>query len=229
MAIGVSTWFGLPARENFRHPYFSQSVIEFWTRWHISLSSWFRHYLFYPLGRYLLRRMGSRYLFAMEAISYFVTMLVTGLWHGVTWTFVIWGGLFGIYLLIDRAFPPGKPGFPEISRSRKFFNQIANILVTDLAVCAAWMIFRANSVEEALLFFQRLFQPIVLPHFGWWVALLTPIGLVLIIDFLQIYITPVERYWTLRLRWRVAIAAGLFLLLIVFGGQALVPFVYLQF
>src|SRR5262249_30192460 len=98
IAVGISHLFVMPATENFRQPYLSQSVIEFWTRWHISLSSWFRDYLFFPLSRFLLKRWGSRHSALIQVLSYMVTMTATGLWHGFAPTFLVWGALHGIYM-----------------------------------------------------------------------------------------------------------------------------------
>jgi alginate O-acetyltransferase complex protein AlgI len=226
IAIGISMWFGLPAMENFRRPYFSSTITEFWTRWHVSLSSWFRDYLFYPLSRYLLRRLGNKRALLVQVISYMITMIVTGLWHGLNWTFVTWGVLFGLYMVIERIVQ--QPIFEDSARLVKTFNQACNIVITFLAVSAAWIFFRASTMSEALLFFEKLFQPIIPSHNGWWFVTFMPILLLLVGDLLLFHI-PLEQFWALKLRWRVAIGAGLLTLIIILGGQALEPFVYSQF
>ncbi len=131
IAIGTAKLFGFNLMTNFKRPYFSSSVSEFWTRWHISLSTWFRDYLYIPLGG---NRVGKlRWLFNL-----FITFLISGLWHGANWTFVVWGALNGIYLIIEVLFFSKK--------SKNFFN----IILTFVLINFAWIFFRANTISDAL-------------------------------------------------------------------------------
>jgi len=149
IAIGAAQVMGYRLRENFNHPYFSKSIPEFWRRWHISLSTWFRDYVYIPLG-------GNRVSRLRYGINIFVVFLVSGLWHGANWTFVIWGGLHGIYSLVDtwiRAWckPALKSSLSWIQKSRK-------ILVTFHLVLFSWVLFRANSMHDAGVLFRHMFN-----------------------------------------------------------------------
>lgn len=138
IAIGVSKLFGFELMTNFRRPYFSASVSEFWTRWHISLSTWFRDYLYIPLGG---NRVGKfRWLFNL-----FITFLISGLWHGANWTFVIWGALNGLYLIL------------EIVVFKKKRKGLFNVLFTFILINFSWIFFRANSIENAFYIIKKVF------------------------------------------------------------------------
>ncbi|WP_321492783.1 MBOAT family O-acyltransferase [uncultured Desulfobacter sp.] len=152
MARGSARVLGYDLMENFRHPYFSKSLHEFWQRWHISLSIWFRDYVYIPLG-------GNRATKRRWRYNIFITFLVSGLWHGAGWTFVIWGGLHGVLLifenlthnfqrrLADRLFPD------KVSR----LNQGVQVAVTMGMVSFAWIFFRANSVGQAFTIIRKMF------------------------------------------------------------------------
>lgn len=136
MAIGLSLLMGFTIPPNFLTPYKSQSVTEFWRRWHISLSSWLRDYLYISLG-------GNRKGKIRTYVNLFLTMLIGGLWHGASWKFVIWGGLHGAMLTIERFFKQ----FIKIPDNR--FTRIICILFTFHFVAFCWIFFRADSFEEA--------------------------------------------------------------------------------
>jgi D-alanyl-lipoteichoic acid acyltransferase DltB (MBOAT superfamily) len=136
MAIGLARMFGIRLPLNFHSPYKATSIIEFWRRWHISLSRFLRDYLYVPLG-------GNRSGEARRLANLMVTMLLGGLWHGAAWTFVVWGGLHGVYLIMNHAWR--KIGFRlPVQRVDWFFR-----LVTFVAVCVAWVFFRADSLHTA--------------------------------------------------------------------------------
>jgi alginate O-acetyltransferase complex protein AlgI len=142
MAIGLALLFGLKLPINFNSPYKAQSIIDFWRRWHMTLSRFLRDYLYIPLG-------GNRHGAARRWINLLITMLLGGLWHGAAWTFVIWGGLHGLYLCINHAW--------QSLRSRLFGQRPAGRLeraaawgVTFLAVIIAWVFFRAETLSGAL-------------------------------------------------------------------------------
>lgn len=138
IAIGTAKLFGFNLMENFRRPYFSSSVSEFWKRWHISLSSWFRDYLYIPLG-------GNRVSKKRLLFNLLITFLISGLWHGAAWTFIIWGALNGVYLIIEVSFLK--------NRSRNFFN----ILITFVFINFSWIFFRANSISDAVYIINSIF------------------------------------------------------------------------
>lgn len=130
MAIGLGKMFGFEFAENFRHPYAATSVTDFWRRWHISLSSWFRDYVYIPLG-------GSRNGPLATYRNLLIVFLLCGLWHGANWTFVVWGLWHGLFLIAERLLP--------IAR----LPSIVTRLITLLAVILGWVFFRAQTLEQA--------------------------------------------------------------------------------
>jgi alginate O-acetyltransferase complex protein AlgI len=145
MAVGLSLCLGVDLPLNFMSPYKSTSIIEFWRRWHISLSTFLRDYLYVPLG-------GNRKGEARRYINLFLTMLLGGLWHGAAWTFVIWGALHGAFLMVNHLWRSlGLPGTRSIPGGR-----ILGWALTFLCVMVAWVVFRAGSVEEALRVYRGM-------------------------------------------------------------------------
>ncbi|MCI8851937.1 MAG: MBOAT family protein [Lachnospiraceae bacterium] len=138
LALGMSDCMGIPCRENFSLPYFSAGIREFWSRWHISLSSWLRDYVYIPLG-------GSRCSRARRNRNLMLTFLVSGLWHGDNWTFVLWGGLHGLWNMA------GKKAKPD-----RAWKRLVSILGTFAGVTLCWIFFRAESVSQAFGFLKRM-------------------------------------------------------------------------
>lgn len=143
MAVGLALMMGFRFIENFRNPYLSRSITDFWRRWHISLSTWLRDYLYIPLG-------GSRKGKVRTYINLFLTMLLGGLWHGANWTFIIWGGWHGVILAIERLLgvKPGAPAGPI-----KF---MATLIMTQIFVMLGWVFFRAPDVYAAFAFIEAM-------------------------------------------------------------------------
>ena len=143
MAIGLGLMFGIRLPVNFNSPYKAASIIDFWRRWHMTLSRFLRDYLYIPLG-------GNRHGTARRYANLMITMLLGGLWHGAGWTFVLWGGLHGLYLLINHAWralaPPLRLAHSPPSRIWK----VLSVALTFLAVAVAWVLFRATTLEGAL-------------------------------------------------------------------------------
>jgi D-alanyl-lipoteichoic acid acyltransferase DltB (MBOAT superfamily) len=146
IAQGVSAWMGFHIMDNFRHPYFSQSPQEFWKRWHISLSSWLRDYLYIPLG-------GNRRGRVRTYVNLLTTMLLGGLWHGAAWTFVVWGGIHGGWLAIHRWISERSGSKP---RETGWPGRMLKMFVTFQLVCVAWLFFRADTVGQAWSFMLSL-------------------------------------------------------------------------
>jgi len=152
MARGGAQVMGIDLMENFRHPYFSKSLREFWQRWHISLSTWFRDYLYIPLG-------GNRAAKCRWYLNLFITFLLSGFWHGANWTFVIWGALHGGMLILENA----TNHFQERLANRLFpgrgsrLNHAFQVAVTMIMVSFAWLFFRANSVGDAFTIIRNMF------------------------------------------------------------------------
>ena len=152
IAIGSARLMGFDVIQNFNRPYFSKSIAEFWTRWHISLSTWLRNYLFNPLSYYFMRRLkkDKYFLFISPelltyAIAAYFTFLMCGIWHGANFTFIIWGSLHGIYLIFGRAF------------KLKSRNRILNIIITYVLVLFSWIFFRAGNVHQAFFILKTIF------------------------------------------------------------------------
>jgi D-alanyl-lipoteichoic acid acyltransferase DltB (MBOAT superfamily) len=146
VAIGSALCFGFSIQDNFRFPYAAVGFSDFWQRWHMSLSSWLRDYLYIPLG-------GSRRGPFRTFASLMITMLLGGLWHGASWTFVLWGGLHGLYLVLQR-------GITKIIPARMkegTITQLPIALLTFLLVCVAWVFFRAHSLGQAFDIVATLF------------------------------------------------------------------------
>lgn len=148
---GSAMLLGFRLPENFNMPYFASSLRDFWHRWHISLSTWLRDYLYIPLG-------GSRKGKSSSAINLLITMLLGGLWHGASWHFVVWGAFHGLGLAINRIFDEAIARNPALKRMTDTFawNSFAHVF-TFIMVCLGWVVFRANSMTEAISVYQGLF------------------------------------------------------------------------
>lgn len=142
MAIGLGRIFGFEFRENFRYPYISHSIREFWRRWHISLSSWFRDYLYIPLG-------GNRKGKTRTYINLLVVFLCTGLWHGANWTFVLWGLYHGFFIVIERMWL-GK----RLDR-HKWISLVYTLLIVNFG----WVLFRADTIGAAIEYVKHMILP----------------------------------------------------------------------
>lgn len=142
MAIGIGHMLGFDFLENFNYPYISSSVQEFWRRWHISLSSWFRDYLYIPLG-------GNRKGTARTYLNLLIVFAATGLWHGASWNFLVWGLFYGVFLIIERL------GLNRIlAKVPKFIGWLYTMLV----VLVGWVFFRADTMSAALKYIREMFS-----------------------------------------------------------------------
>ena len=139
MAIGLGHMFGFHFKENFQYPYGADSIQEFWRRWHISLSTWFKEYLYIPLG-------GNRKGTARTCINRIIVFFFTGLWHGANWTFVIWGLWHGMFLLFETY-------CPIVKKAPKVIARIYTLLV----VCVGFVMFRADTLTEGLFMIRQMF------------------------------------------------------------------------
>jgi hypothetical protein len=154
IALGCAKALGYDLTVNFERPYMAQSVQEFWRRWHISLSTWFRDYLYIPLG-------GSRCGKWRTRFNLMITFLVSGLWHGANWTFVIWGGLNGLFQVIGNMMKPWKEGLKKICRQQDGSTglKVFNILVTFVLMTVAWTFFKAHTFADACLAVRKMMVP----------------------------------------------------------------------
>ncbi|MBE6546031.1 MAG: MBOAT family protein [Ruminococcaceae bacterium] len=155
IAIGAAKVMGFELMENFNTPYCATSIKDFWSRWHISLSTFFKDYLYFPLG-------GNRKGKKRTYLNLFIVFLVSGLWHGANWTFIFWGALHGIYQIVGRITLPtreklyDKAGIDRTTFSFKFFRIVFTFILVDLA----WIFFRANTISEAFGYISRIFTQI---------------------------------------------------------------------
>lgn len=155
IAIGAAMCMGFRLMQNFRQPYLALSPRDFWRRWHISLSSWFTEYVYIPLG-------GNRCSKARHAFNNMATMLISGLWHGANWTFVLWGGYHGILVTASGLLSKGKKVGKDDSatrRNNRFLSSLSKcigILVTFVLMMCGWVFFRANNVGDAFKAFKKM-------------------------------------------------------------------------
>ena len=154
IAIGCAKLFGMELSENFRTPYFSRSIKEFWSRWHISLSTWFRDYLYIPLG-------GNRVGKIRHCFNLMLTFLVSGLWHGAGINYILWGGIHGFYQIIETISGKNKKG--REGKRNPLLN-LFSVFLTFMAVCLAWVFFRADSVSHAWRIISLSFHEIGNPY-----------------------------------------------------------------
>ena len=150
VAIGCAKVMGFHLMENFRRPYFAVSVTDFWRRWHISLSSWFRDYLYIPLG-------GNRVSSLRCYQNVLITFVVSGIWHGANWTFVIWGAIHGLFQCVERWLGLNRR---QWSGSRKALH----IALTFCVVAFAWIFFRANSLSDAWQILHGIVSNLGMPY-----------------------------------------------------------------
>lgn len=160
MAIGVSKLLGIRISRNFHYPYFSRSIAEFWNRWHMSLLTWFRYYIYIPLG-------GSRCSKIKVIRNTFAVFLVSGLWHGANWTFVIWG-LFHALLFVPTLIKKPAYNATESMKCHKTkrktdlpysLSDIPRVLSVFILITIGWVIFRCNTIEESVLYFSKICSP----------------------------------------------------------------------
>jgi len=225
IAIGTAKLFGFSLMQNFNYPYFSRNIAEFWRRWHISLSTWFRDYVYIPLG-------GSRVGRAKRIWNIIVTFTISGFWHGASWTFIIWGFLNGLYYLPIMLRKRQKQYVDIVAKDRILpsFSELLAILTTFSFTLLAWVLFRSNSISDAFEYIFRLFSfPEASEGYsGYTQALLIAIALLVIEWFQRRKKHPLDiiSYPTM-LRWSIYITVVLAIFVLgSFGEQA---FIYFQF
>jgi alginate O-acetyltransferase complex protein AlgI len=233
IAIGAARLLGYDMMTNFRQPYFARSLSEFWRRWHISLSSWFRDYVYIPLG-------GNRQTTARRYFNLLVVFAISGLWHGAAWTFVIWGTLHGCYLVLSQALAPVREAFARVLGLSRVPGLVAWVetLWVFLLVLIGWVFFRAQSFADAMhvLTHAHIFRDfrvndlfeLGLPRFEMGLAFVMIAG-VLAVDWLLVHRPPcVLSLWEKRtFRWA-CLACG-FYGIVFFGVFDKVQFIYFQF
>jgi D-alanyl-lipoteichoic acid acyltransferase DltB (MBOAT superfamily) len=219
IARGSARLFSIELMHNFREPYLSRSITEFWRRWHISLSTWLRDYLYISIG-------GNRGTVARTYRNLMITMVLGGLWHGASWTFVAWGALHGIFLCVHRAF--GRPSHEDLRLTSP--RGLVAVTGTFALVCFAWVFFRATSLDNAFEVLGGILTLRAGPLPAADVALVVLLGLVTLgIDLFRRY----ERQpATFPIRHPIGaglLGGGAVVALVVASGSQAVPFIYFQF
>ncbi|MCA0431097.1 MAG: MBOAT family protein [Bacteroidetes bacterium] len=220
IAIGAAKLMGINLIDNFKTPYLTRSVNEFWKGWHISLTSWFREYLFIPLG-------GSRVGYARWIINIMIIFLVSGLWHGANWTFVIWGGLHGIVYLTERGF--NKLFKFKLNENFSLLNLVLGIK-NFLVVSFIWVFFRAESFEKVKMIFQGLIHNTNIPEYKLHYNYSLMFAITLIATDVVLKKNRVDSYLEKKstfVRW--AIYSVLLFGLLAMSGIENLPFIYFQF
>lgn len=241
IAKGSAQVMGFKLMDNFQQPYFARSTTEFWRRWHISLSTWFRDYLYIPLG-------GNRKGTARKYLNIMIVFLVSGLWHGANWTFVVWGLLHGSFQVIGqmtRSFRDRVADFLRINRQNKLYF-LGQILITYLLVNFAWIFFRAPNLTVALSVIKGSLTDFNLAFLRDGTIFNLGIGradfYLLLISLLLVFIVSIIQYQKISIRnkffqqniiLRWAISLGLIFSIIIFGvygpGYSASQFIYFQF
>ncbi|WP_010521713.1 MBOAT family O-acyltransferase [Aquimarina agarivorans] len=231
IAIGTSRLFGFHLSKNFAHPYFSRDMAEFWRRWHISLSTWFRDYLYIPLG-------GSRGSTLLKIRNTFIIFIVSGFWHGANWTFITWGTLHAIFFLPLLLTNNNRNHISNVADHKILpsFKEFISIIITFGLTSIAWIFFRAKSLPQAFNYILNLFTTSLLAPFDFAevpkaLVLLLLIGIFITIEWIgrqnEYAIEKIGITWKKPLRWLfytvVIFAIGMFM------QTQETPFIYFQF
>ena len=246
IAIGTGRILGIHLMKNFRQPYFATSIAEFWRRWHISLSTWLRDYIYIPLG-------GNRKGVSRKYLNLMIVFLISGLWHGASWNFVIWGAIHGLYQIIGGITKPWRDAAwraIHVDVAGKL-SRLVKCSITFLLVNIAWIFFRANSVTQAKVILYQILTSgaghegmATALDFGkepFWLTVTACAVLMLIVVSVwesrtgkkdrrgNIIASPSARIaaWPLALRWVVALS--LLMTILLFGAWEAVGFIYFQF
>jgi len=225
IAIGTSRLFGFDLMRNFAYPYFSRDIAEFWRRWHISLSTWFRDYLYIPLG-------GSRGGMWMKVRNTFIIFLVSGFWHGANWTFIVWGGLNAIYFLPLLLGGKNRNHIDLIAENTRWASakEFFSVLVTFMLTVFAWIFFRANNLEHAFNYIENIFsfqfkiEKLMIERFAF--EILPLIAVLLLMEwFSRAKEHPLKQTNYLYFK-----ALGLIAMILIFGSfSEMQEFIYFQF
>lgn len=217
IAIGCAEILGFSLMTNFRRPYFAPTITDFWRRWHISLSTWFKDYVYIPLG-------GNRKGSARTYFNLFLTFVISGLWHGANWTFVVWGALHGFYQVVEKFFKTNIPSKRPVLRFIYYMIAMGLVMI-------AWVFFRANSISDASTIFGSFLQPktsVFLDKttlFYLFIGIFILIGVEAIQEFSPRLLSAWKQFFPVRFVAYICISV-LILLIGVFDGD---QFIYFQF
>lgn len=205
IAIGTARLFGFNLMQNFAFPYFSRDIAEFWRRWHISLSTWFRDYLYIPLG-------GSKGRKINQIKNVFIIFIVSGFWHGSKWTFIVWGALNAVYFLPLMLAGKNRKNLEVVAQGKLFpsLSQLGKILLTFGLTVFAWIFFRAETMSEAIYYCSKIFSSSLIkaPMFEGFKQAIIVMGIVgcfLVVEWLgrekQYAIEGIGANWNKVIRW----------------------------
>ena len=227
MAIGLALLLGFSFKDNFNAPFKSQSPTEWWRRWHISLSTWLRDYLYIPMG-------GSRCSVKRSYANQFNTMLLGGLWHGASWMYIIWGAWNGILLVVHKALRKAFPAPPGVRRDQ-WWRRVANIFLTFNLVAVGFMFFRARSMEHVGQMVGQIFTNFHVSVAPQLIEGYLAVMLLMLAGYLMHFAprrwsdTLRDHYIALRPIWQAVILAIVLLVIIQVRSSRIVPFIYLQY
>lgn len=233
IALGSAALFGVKLAQNFQQPYLSSSMQEFWRRWHITLGSWFRDYVYIPLG-------GNRVPPWRRYINLMIVFTLSGLWHGASWTFVIWGALHGFFMIVDVMTQSWRKRFTSAMDNGPFFRivwHVLAILLTFHLACFAWVFFRAVSLGDALTMIRHAFvfsgDAIIFTgglRIEDLVFSAVTLAALIVVEGVRQHHDVIKRILTLHVlaRWPIYIAAAYAVLLLP-GGTELTNFIYFRF
>ena len=230
IAIGCAKLFGIRLRRNFNVPYFSRDIAEFWRRWHISLTTWFRDYIYIPLG-------GSRVSKGRIVLNTFVIFLVSGLWHGANWTFVAWGAYHALLFLPLILLGKNRRYTNTVAAGRAYpsLRELGQMLLTFLLTVMGWVLFRADSIEQAFHYYRLMFgglldggaPTITAPIDAW--AIAVAVTLMTVVEWLN---RGEHHEFSRQPRLRVVRWAGYVAVIFLIGAFMVtneMPFIYFQF
>ncbi len=226
IAIGSAKILGFDLMTNFNRPYFAKSISEFWKRWHISLSTWFRDYLYFPLG-------GNKVAKYRWYFNLFIVFLVSGIWHGANWTFVIWGALNGFYLIfaiVTQRYRNVINNFLGLNKNKYVFSFI-QIITTFLLSSFAWIFFRANNVNDAFTIIHKISMGLtsdLFVKFDVFFAVLIGLSILFLKEIREEYFT--NKFEFIRNpSLRVLVFSTLIILILLLGVFDSGQFIYFQF
>ena len=231
IAIGVARLFGFKLTRNFAFPYFSRDIAEFWRRWHISLSTWFRDYLYIPIG-------GSRGTNWNKVRNIFIIFIVSGFWHGANWTFIVWGTLNALYFMPLLLLNKNRQYLEVVAQGRSLpsISELFNMLITFIITLIAWIFFRAENIDHAINYLSGIFSFsfFTIPEFG--EIRLAILTIVLVIVFIVIEWLGREQQYALAdlgLKWKRHYRWLFYSFIIFLIGMYMqteeTPFIYFQF
>lgn len=230
IAIGTSRLFGFNLMQNFAFPYFSRDIAEFWRRWHISLNTWFRDYIYIPLG-------GSRGGNFMKIRNTFIIFIISGFWHGANWTFIFWGLINAFYFLPLLINNKNRVNMGTVAEGKKLPNrkEVLQILSTFVITIFAWIFFRAENISHAFSYISRIFSSSILSSSNFKVLPDVGVTSILLIIFIIIEWIGREQQYAIQklgLKWKSSLRYLMYFVLILslffFGGKEQ-QFIYFQF